>query len=205
MVADYRLLQVDGHAGTKYRSLYYDSADQRHYRDHHNRRTFRSKVRFREYLGSGLVFLEVKRKTGRGRTVKARTKVAAIPDRLSAEQAQFVARAQGRQEELVPSLWNHFTRYTFVNRSRPERLTLDVDLTFSDAEGNKGLGNIVVAELKQDRSDRGSPFAELMRRLGIRPAGMSKYCVGMLMLERTEKYNGFKEVLRLLQRLREAA
>ncbi len=72
-------LEVDGVRGTAYRSLYFDTADLQHYQDHHNKRTFRSKVRFREYIGSGLVFLEVKRKTGRGRTDKARIRVDAIP------------------------------------------------------------------------------------------------------------------------------
>lgn len=203
MMPDYRLLHVNGSAGTPYRSLYFDTVEHRHFQDHHNKRTFRSKVRFREYIGSGLAFLEVKRKTGSGRTDKARLKVDAIPERLSAEHEVFIAQATGRKEVLVPSLWNHFTRYTFVNRSRPERLTMDVDLRFSDPAHVGDLGDIVVAELKQERSDRTSPFVQLMRKHGNRPAGMSKYCVGMLLLERPVKHNAFKEVLLRLQRLRD--
>ena len=106
---------------------------------------------------------------------------------------------------LVPSLWNHFTRYTFVNRHTPERLTMDIGLSFSDPKGQRPLGPIVVAELKQERADRSSPFVKRMRERGIRPAGMSKYCVGTLLLERPVKHNAFKEVLLRLQRLRQAA
>ena len=43
-----------------------------------------------------------------------------------------------------------------------------------------GLSGIVVAELKQERADRTSPFVRIMRAMGYRQAGMSKYCIGML-------------------------
>lgn len=205
MQADYRLLEVDGKRGTHYRSLYFDTPDLRHYQDHHNRRTFRSKVRFREYVGSGLVYFEVKRKTGNGRTDKARMRVAEIPLALDSGQQRFALEASGRMEELVPTLWNHFTRYTFVHKSRPERLTMDVDLRFSVQGIERPLGPIVVAELKQERADRSSPFARIMRERNIRPAGMSKYCIGMLLMERPVKHNAFKEVLLKLERLRKAA
>jgi hypothetical protein len=205
MLMSYRLLEVSGVRGTRYRSLYFDTPDLRHYQDHHNRRTFRSKVRFREYVGSGLAFFEVKRKTGTGRTDKARMQVNGIPAELSAEQQLFAQQASGRTEELQPTLWNHFTRYTFVHRDRPERLTMDVDLRFTVDGVERELGDIVVAELKQQRADRSSPFAQIMRDRNIRPAGMSKYCIGMLLLEQPVKYNAFKEVLLKLDRLRSAA
>lgn len=205
MVGDYQLLEVDGKRGTDYRSLYFDTPDLRHYRDHHNKRTFRSKVRFREYIGSGLVFLEVKRKTGRGRTDKRRLRVDAIPDELSGDLLRFVQKAEGTDDELRPVLWNHFTRYTFVAKDRPERLTMDVGLRFSDPEGSGELGDIVVAELKQERADRSSAFVRLMRAMGERPSGMSKYCIGMLTLRRPVKHNAFKPVLLKLRRLRRAA
>jgi hypothetical protein len=205
MLPHYRLLEVDGKRGTAYRSLYFDTPDLKHYRDHHNKRTFRSKVRFREYIGSGLAFLEVKRKTGRGRTDKARMRVEAIPEQLTGEQLLFAQEAAHDASPLVPALWNHFTRYTFVAKDRPERLTMDVDLRFSMPDGSGDLGGIVVAELKQERADRSSPFVKLVRAMGERPSGMSKYCIGMLTLRRPVKHNAFKEVLLRLNRLRNAA
>lgn len=205
MLAHYRLLEIDGVRGTAYRSLYFDTPDLQHYQDHHNKRTFRSKVRFREYIGSGLVYLEVKRKTGRGRTDKARMKVEAIPEQLTEEHVRFITEALGKEQTLGPVLWNHFTRYTFVNNRAPERLTMDIDLRYTDPTGQRDLGGIVVAELKQERADRTSPFVELMRSMNIRPSGMSKYCVGMLTLDRPVKHNAFKQVLLMLDRLRNAA
>lgn len=205
MLDHYRLLEVGGVRGTKYRSLYFDTGALKHYNDHHNKRTFRSKVRFREYVGSDLVFLEVKRKTGRGRTDKKRMRVETIPDILSPEQQAYIAKASRMDSPVVATLWNHFTRYTFVNKHRPERLTVDLDLRYSDPAGERELGGIVIAELKQDRADRTSAFVKIMRKDRIQASGMSKYCVGMLLMEKNVKHNAFKEVLLRLERIRNAA
>lgn len=205
MAFHYRVLEVDGVRGTDYRSLYFDTADLRHYRDHHNKRTFRSKVRFREYVGSGLVYLEVKRKTGRGRTDKVRMRVDSIPSALTTEQTRFIKEANGDASPLSATLWNHFTRFTFVANEGTERLTMDLNLRFDQPDGEGALAGIVVAELKQPRADRHSPFVQLVRGMGIRPAGMSKYCVGMIAAGRPVKQNAFKEVLLRLRRIRQAA
>lgn len=205
MLPHYRLLEVEGVRGTSYRSLYFDTARLQHYQDHHNKRTFRVKVRYREYIGADLAFLEVKRKTGRGGTDKARLRVPGIPDNMPVDHAAFVARASGREEELVPTLWNHFTRYTFVHRERAERLTIDTALRYSANGSEIGLDGIVVAELKQGRADRMSDFVRIMRERNIRPSGMSKYCIGMLLLGGPVKHNAFKETMLRLERIRHAA
>lgn len=205
MLVDYRLLEVEGVRGTKYKSLYFDTLDLKHYKDHHNQRTFRSKVRFREYIGSDLIFLEVKRKTGRGRTDKKRVRVDSIPAALSPEQQAYVTKASRMPQPVEASLWNYFTRYTFVNKHTPERLTMDLDLRYADANMERALGGIVIAELKQERADRTSPFVRIMRKQVIQASGMSKYCVGMLLMEKNVKHNAFKEVLLKLERIQKAA
>lgn len=201
----FRCLEVDGKRGTDYRSLYFDRTDDKSYFDHHNGRTFRSKVRFREYVGSGLCYLEVKRKTGRGATDKARRKVPSIPIAFDAEQQAYVEAKSGMQGPFEAKLWNAFTRYTLVHKSRPERLTIDHSLRFTSADGDRSLEGICIAELKQERADRSSPFVETMRSMGYRPAGMSKYCIGMVLLHADIKHNNFNEVLRKLHRLQSAA
>lgn len=202
---EYRILEVEGRRGTDYRSLYFDTADLRHYHEHHNGHSFRSKVRYREYLGSGLAYLEVKRKTGRGGTDKRRIKVPAIPERMPPEHQAFAAAASHCADPLEPQLWNHFTRLTFVHRTRNERLTIDHAMRFTLACTDRALEGICVAELKEARADRSSPFARLMRTTGVRPAGMSKYCIGMIMLHPGLKRNAFKPVLLRLDKIRNAA
>ena len=202
---EYRVLEVNGVRGTLYRTLYFDTAERKHYFDHHNGRTFRSKVRFREYVGSDLFFLEVTRKTGRGGTDKARIRVEAISDTLGAEQQAFVAEASNCALPLRPMLWNEFFRTTFVHRERMERLTIDLDLSFSNATGRAALPDLCVAELKEARTGHGSPFTALMRSIPVPPSNLSKYCIGTLLLDPSIKHNNFKPTLLRVRGSRTAA
>ncbi|MBZ0205271.1 MAG: polyphosphate polymerase domain-containing protein [Flavobacteriales bacterium] len=192
---EYRMLEVTGERGTGYRTLYFDTPDRRFYFEHHNGYTYRSKVRMREYMNSGLCFLEVKRRTGRGGTEKRRIPIPAIVEQLTPGQAAFAANVSQCDTPLQPTLWNEFFRFTLVHHERAERLTLDTRLSFRDANGEAGLPHICVAELKEGRTGHGSPFLELMRKLPVPPTSFSKYCVGTVLLRPGIKYNQFKPIL----------
>ena len=66
----YKILEINNQLIHSYKSLYYDTEDRKFYLDHHNNRVNRNKVRFREYVGSNLTFLEIKLKNNKGRTIK---------------------------------------------------------------------------------------------------------------------------------------
>ena len=70
MTAFYRVLEINGKFIHDYKSLYFDTNARKFYIDHHNSRVNRNKIRFREYVDSGLTFLEVKLKNNKGRTIK---------------------------------------------------------------------------------------------------------------------------------------
>ena len=205
MLPEYRLLHVGGSFGTEYRTLSLDGPELPCYLAHHNGRSYRSKVRFREYLGSDLAFLEVKRKTGRGGTDKARMQVAAIPDRPSPEELVFIGKASGLDLDWTPVLWNRFGRLTFVHRTRAERLTIDRRITFEANGKEAALTGICIAELKEEQGTKGSPFATLVKQQGLRPSGMSKYCTGIVLTGLAPKWNMFKESLLRVERLQAAA
>ena len=57
----YRVLEIKGVRLSAYQSLYFDTDDFQFYHQHHNGKTNRNKVRYREYIDSDLSFLEVKR------------------------------------------------------------------------------------------------------------------------------------------------
>ncbi|MBT4478083.1 MAG: VTC domain-containing protein, partial [Flavobacteriales bacterium] len=65
----YKVLLIDGNLIHDYKSLYFDTEDRKFYIEHHNRRVNRNKIRFREYVGSGLTFLEIKLKNNKGKTI----------------------------------------------------------------------------------------------------------------------------------------
>ena len=72
MMPFYKILEINGKFIHDYKSLYFDTDDRKFYLDHHNGRVNRNKVRFREYVGSDLTFLEIKRKNNKGKTIKKR-------------------------------------------------------------------------------------------------------------------------------------
>ena len=132
LVDHYRVLEIDGVRLNAYRSLYFDTEDFQFYHQHHNGKTGRNKVRFREYIDSGLAFLEVKRKNNKGKTIKKRIKVGDIPEQLDGPNKDFVDKVVGEKLDLKPQHWNKFSRITLVHKIRKERLTIDVNFRFQD-------------------------------------------------------------------------
>ena len=91
----YKVLEIDNERVHSYRSLYYDTDDRKFYLDHHNQRVNRNKVRFREYVGSKLTYLEIKRKNNKGKTIKKRTKVNNIPKVLNEREQEYIKKIIG--------------------------------------------------------------------------------------------------------------
>lgn len=198
----YKVLEVEGFLLSEYESLYYDNEGHKNYLDHHKQLRDRFKVRFRKYVNSNIAFLEIKHKKN-GRTEKSRIRSNGIPYKLSELQEQFIHEQGLRGMDLIPCLLNRFKRITLVNKTINERLTLDIDLTFEWENKSVALNKVVIAELKQERADRTSPFYALMKSNLIRPSRVSKYCVGMIKTYGKEniKYNRFKKKLLQIQKI----
>ena len=204
LVDEYRVLDIHSRRLNRYRTLYFDTDDYALFRQHHDGRRHRYKVRARNYVDSRLSFLEVKRKFKRNRTIKERMPTAALLTCLTPEANDFLGNALPfAPTELEPTLWNEYTRITLVSKRDHERLTLDLNLRFSCYQAGRylALPNVVIAELKQDGHNRNSSFIHQMRAWGIRPVNFSKYCAGMAMLCEGLRHNNFKPKLRLVDKL----
>lgn len=202
----YGVLVVAGQPLSRYRTLYFDTADLALYRRHHAGALDRYKVRAREYVDSHVAFLEVKHRTGEDRTVKCRIPTGDIVTDLTAQAAGFLAdTCPYPAEALDPRLWNYYTRITLVSKTRAERVTLDLDLAFAwDAE-RAALPGIVVAEVKYAGPRHASEFARLMRSQHVRDTSFSKYCMGVSMIYPEVKHNRFKAKQRSVARLMQGA
>lgn len=201
LTKDYYILKIGDNLIARYESLYYDN-ELVNYKDHHRGRLNRYKIRYRTYVDSKITFLEVKHKV-KGRTDKRRILVDKIPLKLSDEHYDFIKTVNPDFSHLEPSLMNRFNRITLVSKKFDERLTLDFDLSFEWKDEIKLIENIVIAELKQGKSNRTSPFYKIMKDNYIRPLKISKYCVGIIDMYGKEnvKYNRFKKKLLKLTKL----
>jgi hypothetical protein len=204
----YRALEVGGARLSRYETLYYDTGDLALYHAHHAGRGTRRKVRRRSYVDSDQHFLEVKLRTGRGRTRKARVALdgeagAGIDgalDRLGDPALRELAWGLAAAT-LRPVVRVDYRRLTLVRADGAERATLDAGVAIADARGRvASFPHVVVVEVKQPRRDR-SPLVDAIRALGVRRGGISKYCLGVASLEPAAKTNRYERLLRHLHRM----
>lgn len=189
---DYFSLSIKDKRIAAYNTLYFDTLDFDFYNHHHNGWPNRYKVRMRKYVDSDLCFLEIKNKA-KGRTIKSRIKIDDFEESLSTNSQNFIQEVIPEDINLQTKLWNYFHRITLVNKHDTERLTLDIGLSFKWEEESISLNNVIIGEVKQERVDRHSPFMQLLKKNGIRPMRISKYCTGANLLYPDLKNNKFKQ------------
>jgi hypothetical protein len=198
----YKVLLIDGNLIHDYKSLYFDTDDRKFYIEHHNRRVNRNKIRFREYVGSDLTFLEIKLKNNKGKTIKKRIKVDSISEEITEQQQKYIDKIVGYPIEVSAKQWINFSRVTFVHKTQKERLTMDINLTFNNKKDEGDLKNIVIAEVKQERMSRSSDFMKVAKEMSILPMRLSKYCMSTLSLNPKLKKNRFKEKQLFINKLK---
>lgn len=204
--AGYRICEIEGKRISGYNSLYYDTDGLQMYLAHHNGRKTRQKVRVRTYEVNGETYLEIKRKQNNGRTKKKRVRMD--PDCFSrladdAAAVQFLhTYSWFKVSELSPALTTEFNRITLVNPGRTERLTIDMQLHFTNYRNGReaGLGDAVIIELKQDGRIP-SQMRNILLQHRIHPLRISKYCIGSVMTTPGLKANRFKERFHQLEKI----
>ena len=203
--AGYRVLTIGDIRQARYNSTYYDTASYRMFRDHHNRRLVRQKVRTRIYLDSGDAFLEIKRKNNHGRTKKKRIGIPASQMMDFSSNADACAYLQKHswftQSELTPAAETVFTRITLVNPGKTERLTIDSNLHFKNFRTgfSTTLEDTVIIELKQDGRAY-SPMRKILLDNRVKPVRVSKYCIAVTLTEPSLTRGRFKVKVRRIEK-----
>lgn len=199
----YSILEINGSRISNYNNQYFDTPNLSLYQDHHNGKLNRYKLRRRRYVDTDTEFLEVKLKNNQKRTIKTRIKLS----RKEGEYArctQFVnEQMKGIGTNLDISQQSGYQRIALANEAQAERLTLDFDLWYQNRRGNKHvkLPGFFIAELKQHKKSKRSPFYQLMSANHIFPTTFSKYCVGCALLYNNDiKTNRFKPILSRIEK-----
>jgi len=195
-MGEYRIQEIKGQRNMEYDTTYFDTFDYNMYYEHQFGHTNRQKIRFRTYVSSDLQFMEVKTKNNHGRTKKKRIEVGDM-NLADAEKRDFLGTTLRYDvDTLMPTLNNHFSRLTLVNKAKTERLTIDSALRFHNmvTDTKKDMGQLVIIELKRDGLCY-SPVLKMLLDLHIRPHGFSKYCMGSALTNELLKVNRFKRKL----------
>lgn len=202
MLSHYRILEVDGTRSYHYYTVYYDTPDLAMYTAHQNGKKDRYKIRFRKYLHSGRVFLEIKHKTNKGRTVKKQLRRDNIEEVLSEESKAFIARYSPYNPDTLKQVTGvDFFRITMTDTDAEERSTFDFHLKYIEDGREVFLPELGILEIKHPFRKHHSIVGSLLAGYHIKPTRFSKYCTGILMFHPHVKYNRFKPLLLTLNKL----
>ena len=201
----YRIVEIDGKRIIPYSTIYFDTDSTEMYMMHHNGKLNRSKVRMRSYIDSGISFLEIKSKNNKGRTTKNRIGITNEQfDTMTIQEKEqaFIKKMDVQSVTLIPQIQNNFRRITLVDNLMTERVTLDTRLTFKNViTGLKHtVDDLVIIEMKQDGASN-SHFKDYLQSIRIHSGSMSKYCMGMMLVNPELKCNGFKNKLRKITKI----
>ncbi len=192
------VLEIGGLRSFRYESVYFDTPALDSYLGAAHGRRRRFKVRTRSYLDSGDCMLEVKTRGGRGETVKERTPYdLGRRSTIDAAGLEFVRSHASLPSgaDLAPVLTTAYARSTFVDLATGSRVTCDRDLECASPAGaSVSLGEELLIETKS----AGAPTAadRFLWAAGVRPAAVSKFCVGMAALDPSLPANKWHRLLR---------
>jgi hypothetical protein len=195
----YRVMAIESKRIFNYRTDYLDTPTLEMFCDHHKGKLNRFKVRKRVYMDSNLSFLEVKFKSNTGRVIKDRIE-SDLTDR-EAFSGFIREHTPYDPENLNLTLINRFNRFTLVDKNVRERVTIDFNLSFADEDHKISLGELVIIEVKQGKTDRNSYIHSVLRSKGIRQSPFSKYCLGLVLLNPPVKANNFKKTILMINKL----
>ncbi len=197
---DFDVMDIDGRRVFGYESTYFDTFDFEQYRAHRQGRRRRYKVRSRSYVDTGLSMFEIKTKGLRGATVKHRMEQPLHAARhLNAATSAFLAEVLEREyaqsvPDLLPVLDSSYRRATFVDPVGGERVTADVELAYGSGRRRVHGPELIVVETKT-ANGRGR-CDQALAELGIREVSMSKYCIGVALLNPHLPANRWARLLR---------
>lgn len=194
-----KALDMDSNRRFRYQSVYFDTEDYRSFRQHLQGRRHRFKVRTRSYLDSGECQLEVKIEGGREETVKSRLSynpadaflLTPVGRRFIAEHIELPQSAL----HLRPVLVSVYKRSTLVDLHTQSRITCDVGLMWeSEVRSTPNTLRDVLVETKT--LGPLSAADVLLRTYGYRPTSISKYCIGVALLNPGVRANPWHRTMR---------
>ena len=192
----YRILEINDSTISNYDNTYFDTHDFLFYNQHHNENRKRYKVRFRKYSSTSKLFFEIKIKNNKNRTVKKRMLVNEMNKCLGKQEKFLVSKIIDLQlTQLTPILDIQFSRITLTDNNFSERLTIDTNLSVKNGTSSKIFDQLVISEIKQKKYNPKSDFVQILRNMKIPEMRFSKYCMGMLHVNKKIKYNRFKPKL----------
>jgi hypothetical protein len=202
--SDYRVLEISKQREFRYSTVYFDTPEYLFFYQHLTGKLGRYKVRMRTYEVTNRSYLEVKFKSNKGRTSKTRIKKDNAGT-FSDENSQNFLRQKvnADTEALQPVINSYFTRITLVNLASSERVTIDYNVSYTNNDGKRiELPFLAIVEIKKDKAHGHSLFFKQLKKMNIREAGFSKFCLGVALLNNVPRTNNIKPKLLIINKIK---
>jgi hypothetical protein len=183
-----------------YESVYFDTPDFQLHKLAAVGRRRRFKVRTRSYLDSRLSFFELKIRSSRSQTKKVRIEIP-FENRTTTPQDQtgwiheeLQVLKLSTPEHFVSALKVDFERITLISITEASRITIDSSIQFN---GVPALNNQDWLIVETKSTGRPSQIDRLLWNSGFRPLRISKYGVGISLLNIDAPRNKWNRAINL--------
>ncbi|USN55222.1 MAG: polyphosphate polymerase domain-containing protein [Candidatus Peribacteria bacterium] len=203
----YDVLEIDNKHLFLYDTIYLDTPDYYFYGQHVDGTPLRAKVRTRHYVDADLTYFEVKLKS-KDRTNKYRVEIPKEQHGMVGPEGwalykDLYEKSYGETptHELVPQTKTVYKRITLAHKTLPEKVTIDIDLTFDEKGRNPHeFKEIVVVEVKSETKENYMGTLLDQYGFGVRNH-CSKYCLSLCYLDIAQQKEYFIETMRLMNHI----
>ena len=140
MQEEYSVLEISNQRMLPYRTVYYDSQEFDLYKQHHNGKKNRLKIRQRTYEVSDAHFFEIKIKNNKGKTSKIRLPLTDKNWKNNQDAITLLEHNTNlKAQDLYPVMDIFYRRITLVNKALNERLTIDLELEANSGNNSRAI------------------------------------------------------------------
>ncbi|MBN1252447.1 MAG: hypothetical protein JXR51_11175 [Bacteroidales bacterium] len=191
----YYILSVNDKRIHENTNKYYDTEDLKIYHDYHNGKRNRYLIRNFEKERQNNNYLEIKFHSNSGKVIKYKKKSVSM-DIINPNNKSFIEQySPYNPDNLMLMLKNQYSRIVLIHKSKKEKVSIDINLQYTDKSNKLNLSNIAIIEVKQDKLFINSEFISALRKKNIHKTSLSKYCIGIALLNDNVKKNKFKQNL----------
>lgn len=206
---DYYVLNIKDIRLFNYDNVYMDSKALDFYYAHERGDDIRVKVRTRNYVDSNLCFFEYKHKEGNLIRKFRYQEDTSLFGKIDTEAQHFFQSIYGSLMEgsskldIGPMMKTTYKRFTLCSKYGDERITIDLDLTFSDPNNPNSktveLPHLAIIESKA--SSVSARSAKIMKKFKVKQSGWcSKYCLGLIYFDMVTSQKKFKDTIKFIEK-----
>jgi len=199
---EYSILEVNNLKIQSNECIYFDTKKLDFYKQHHNGKLNRIKVRYRRSLDDDRCDFEIKINSNTSLPFKKKLKQKRLKNKIRGKAKKLLKKhTDFKAKKIKPKLTVQYKRIVLVHKNVPESIVFDTDLFFTNGEKKVHLENVIITKLIKNHYSERSEFLNLTKLDKVQTMGFSKYCTGIVLTNPGVKHNRFKHNMLFINKL----